>query len=294
MSSLAVTVVGHDRPGIIAAAADALATCGMNLEDSSMTLLRGHFAMTLVCAGDAPVEAVRTALEPLSASGLDVAVREVVPDPDVPAAIATHLVTVYGADRLGHRRAPGRRRRRGRRQRHRPHHAPLGRPLRAAGRGRAARPTPTRTRCGRVSTRSPPSSASRPRCGPWRTTSCELRRDHPAAGPGAGGGARPRARARHRRARGRPDRPRGRPALRRPRGHDARLARLRRPGRARRSGSRPRPSASTSPTTPRPGRVTASSSWSTPASSSRAATSAPARAACPSPTSPVTSSARRG
>ena len=84
MSSLAVTVVGHDRPGIIAAAADALAGCGMNLEDSSMTLLRGHFAMTLVCAGEASVEAVREALEPLATSGLDVAVREVVPDPDEP------------------------------------------------------------------------------------------------------------------------------------------------------------------------------------------------------------------
>jgi glycine cleavage system transcriptional repressor len=101
MTSLAITVVGHDRPGIIAAAAEALATCGMNLEDSSMTLLRGHFAMTLVCAGDTPAGAVREVLAPLAASGLDVAVREVVPDPDVPAATATHLVTVYGADRLG-------------------------------------------------------------------------------------------------------------------------------------------------------------------------------------------------
>lgn len=101
MTSLAITVVGHDRPGIIAAAAEALATCRMNLEDSSMTLLRGHFAMTLVCAGDATADAVREALAPLAASGLDVAVREVVPDPDVPAATATHLVTVYGADRLG-------------------------------------------------------------------------------------------------------------------------------------------------------------------------------------------------
>ncbi len=50
---LAITVVGHDRPGIIAQAAEILADCGMNLEDSSMTLLRGHFAMTLICAGDA-------------------------------------------------------------------------------------------------------------------------------------------------------------------------------------------------------------------------------------------------
>jgi glycine cleavage system transcriptional repressor len=96
-----VTVVGHDRPGIIAAAADALATCGMNLEDSSMTLLRGHFAMTLVCAGGSAVATVQDALAPLAASGLDVTVREVVPEPDVPAATATHLVTVYGADRLG-------------------------------------------------------------------------------------------------------------------------------------------------------------------------------------------------
>jgi len=101
MSSLAVTVVGHDRPGIIAAAADALAACGMNLEDSSMTLLRGHFAMTLVCAGDASVATVREALAGLAGSGLDVAVREVVAEPEAPAATATHLVTVYGADRLG-------------------------------------------------------------------------------------------------------------------------------------------------------------------------------------------------
>jgi glycine cleavage system transcriptional repressor len=101
MTSLAITVVGHDRPGIIAAAAEALAGCGMNLEDSSMTLLRGHFAMTLVCAGDAPAETVRDALAPLAMAGLDVAVREVVPEPEVPAATATHLVTVYGADRLG-------------------------------------------------------------------------------------------------------------------------------------------------------------------------------------------------
>ena len=48
---LAITVVGHDRPGIIARRAEILADCGMNLEDSSMTLLRGQFAMTLICAG---------------------------------------------------------------------------------------------------------------------------------------------------------------------------------------------------------------------------------------------------
>ena len=47
----AITVVGRDRPGIIAEATSRLAALGLNLEDSSMTLLRGHFAMTLICRG---------------------------------------------------------------------------------------------------------------------------------------------------------------------------------------------------------------------------------------------------
>ena len=63
MTSLAITVVGHDRPGIIAQAAEVLSLCGMNLEDSSMTLLRGHFAMTLICAGEADAAQVEAALQ---------------------------------------------------------------------------------------------------------------------------------------------------------------------------------------------------------------------------------------
>ena len=44
MSTLhAVTVLGHDRPGIIAETTGRLAGLGLNLEDSTMTLLRGHF-----------------------------------------------------------------------------------------------------------------------------------------------------------------------------------------------------------------------------------------------------------
>ena len=68
VTSLAITVVGHDRPGIIAEVAEALADWGMNLEDSSMTLLRGHFAMTLICAGDAAAATWRRR-SPRSADG---------------------------------------------------------------------------------------------------------------------------------------------------------------------------------------------------------------------------------
>jgi glycine cleavage system transcriptional repressor len=101
MTSLAITVVGHDRPGIIAQAAEVLSGCGMNLEDSSMTLLRGHFAMTLICAGEANAAEVEAALQPLLNGSLDVSVREVPEEPDLLPLGSTYLVTVHGADRLG-------------------------------------------------------------------------------------------------------------------------------------------------------------------------------------------------
>ncbi len=102
MTYLAITVVGHDRPGIIAQAADALADSGMNLEDSSMTLLRGHFAMTLICAGTASVADVERALAPLADGSLTVDVRELSRDGGQGSTGgSTHLVTVHGADRLG-------------------------------------------------------------------------------------------------------------------------------------------------------------------------------------------------
>jgi glycine cleavage system transcriptional repressor len=101
MTSLAITLVGHDRPGIIAQAAEVLSQCGMNLEDSSMTLLRGHFAMTLICAGEADAAQVESALAPLSNGSLDVTVREVPTGPDVAQLGSTYIVIVHGADRLG-------------------------------------------------------------------------------------------------------------------------------------------------------------------------------------------------
>jgi glycine cleavage system transcriptional repressor len=101
MSHLAVTVLGHDRPGIIATAAAALAGCGMNLEDSSMTLLRGHFAMTLICAGEAGAAEVEAALAPLVDEALSVDVRELPVESEGAPLGELYLVTVHGADRLG-------------------------------------------------------------------------------------------------------------------------------------------------------------------------------------------------
>lgn len=102
MSTHAITVLGHDRPGIIAEATGRLAELGLNLEDSTMTLLRGHFAMTLVCAGDVSDAEIETALAPLSADGsLTVSVREVPEEPATEAAGSSWVLTVHGGDRPG-------------------------------------------------------------------------------------------------------------------------------------------------------------------------------------------------
>ena len=99
--SLAITVLGHDRPGIIADVTGVLAELGGNLEDSSMTLLRGHFAWTLVAEVSASPGDVSERLAHLTAEGL---VVSVLPVPDAEgAAVAgsAWLLSVHGADRPG-------------------------------------------------------------------------------------------------------------------------------------------------------------------------------------------------
>jgi glycine cleavage system transcriptional repressor len=101
MTELAITVIGTDRPGIVADVAEALAGLGANLTDSTMTRLRGHFAMTLVCNGPAAAQ-VEAALAPLSAGDqLLATVRQVRPDGEAARPGEPHVMSVHGADRLG-------------------------------------------------------------------------------------------------------------------------------------------------------------------------------------------------
>ena len=114
VSEIAVTVVGPDRPGIVAEVSGALAGLGLNLTDSTMTLLRGHFAMMLVCTaepGSAQVSAadVNAALRPLTEPGHLVAIARPLSDepedwPDETESVPlpnTYTLVVHGADRLG-------------------------------------------------------------------------------------------------------------------------------------------------------------------------------------------------
>jgi glycine cleavage system transcriptional repressor len=95
---LAITVIGPDRTGIVADVSEALAGVGANLTDSTMTRLRGHFTMTLICTGPTAAD-VEKALEPLA--DVVTAVRWVSPEADNQNAGEPHLVSVHGADRLG-------------------------------------------------------------------------------------------------------------------------------------------------------------------------------------------------
>lgn len=102
MTLHAITVLGHDRPGIIAETTGRLAGLGLNLEDSSMTLLRGHFAMTLVCEGDVADVDIETALAPLTSDGsLTVTVREVPAEEGAAPAGSSWVLSVHGGDRPG-------------------------------------------------------------------------------------------------------------------------------------------------------------------------------------------------
>lgn len=101
MTTLAITVIADDRPGIIARVTSALAGHRMNLTDSSMTVLSGHLAMTLICDGETDIDEVRAAMT--EAAGHDLIIHVHPVDQTTPAAdpVRSYLLTVHGADRLG-------------------------------------------------------------------------------------------------------------------------------------------------------------------------------------------------
>ena len=100
---IAVTVVGVDRPGIVAAITRVLYERGCNLEDVSSTILRGHFSMMLVVGapGDLDPDALEDELAAAGSDlGLTVTVRPV-EAASTEVAQPTHMLSVYGADQPG-------------------------------------------------------------------------------------------------------------------------------------------------------------------------------------------------
>lgn len=103
MREVAITAIGADRPGIVAAVAEVLFDLGCNLADCSMNLLRDQFAMILlVQLPDAvSTEQLDAALRvPSERLGLLTQVRAVAHHEAAHPA-RPFVVSLYGADRPG-------------------------------------------------------------------------------------------------------------------------------------------------------------------------------------------------
>jgi len=100
MHELAVTAIGQDRPGIVAAVTKVLHERGGNLEDSAMTILGGQFAIVLLVATEDDLKELHEALASATAEfGLTVSICRA--DAARADTEPTHLLSVYGADRPG-------------------------------------------------------------------------------------------------------------------------------------------------------------------------------------------------
>jgi glycine cleavage system transcriptional repressor len=102
----AVTILGKDKPGIVAGATEVLFRLGFNVEDSSCTLLGGQFAMILIVSHVTPFEAsvLSEAFQPFSGRmGLSVFIRPLGEDERhyIPPEGELCVVSVHGADRPG-------------------------------------------------------------------------------------------------------------------------------------------------------------------------------------------------
>ena len=105
MNFVLLSISGHDRPGIVRDVSEALLDVNANIEDSSMTALRGRFAMMLIVSlpEDAKLGELKAALAELeqrtsltiqSQPITDDEAHHAPPEPD-------YVVTVSGADKPG-------------------------------------------------------------------------------------------------------------------------------------------------------------------------------------------------
>ena len=104
MPDYAVTAIGRDRPGIVAAISRALLELKGNLEDSHMAILRGHFAVMLIVRvpeGTSEDELCARLGEVRDELGLEALTFNHVDELAEPRPAASHMLSVYGADRRG-------------------------------------------------------------------------------------------------------------------------------------------------------------------------------------------------
>jgi glycine cleavage system transcriptional repressor len=104
---VAVTVIGRDRPGIVANFSGVLYRHRSSIEELSQTVIRGQFAMILIASlGEGtPVQALKKELRDLSQDlDLDIDLRQLKPEDLIPyeaGETEPFIITARGKDRPG-------------------------------------------------------------------------------------------------------------------------------------------------------------------------------------------------
>jgi glycine cleavage system transcriptional repressor len=106
MTKLILSVIGHDRPGIIAAVSEILFENSGNIEAVSQTILQTQFSGTFIVTIPAttPVESLREKLcAGLNLLGLDALLRRVEDQEPLPSLIDAEpfVITTQGPDQKG-------------------------------------------------------------------------------------------------------------------------------------------------------------------------------------------------
>lgn len=104
MKRYALSAIGRDRPGIVAAITKVLFEHGCNIEDSSMSILEDEFAVILVMSApdDTDQKALAKDLDTAgSALGLTVNLKEIEKKSSYRAPQSNYIITLHGADRAG-------------------------------------------------------------------------------------------------------------------------------------------------------------------------------------------------
>jgi len=106
MEKVVISVLGRDRPGIVAGVSHVLLEKGCNIEDVTQTTLQTEFAGIFIASipkGLLPGELRSSLQDEVGALGLDVLVKGLEPDPEpcLRGTTEPFVVTAFGPDRMG-------------------------------------------------------------------------------------------------------------------------------------------------------------------------------------------------
>ena len=101
---LSLSAIGKDRTGIVSSISEILFKLGCNIEDSTMTLLSGQFAVILLldCPKNSDISKIKKSLNSsLKKLDLSYSVTEVDKPKSNKKNFGDYVIAVYGSDRVG-------------------------------------------------------------------------------------------------------------------------------------------------------------------------------------------------